>query len=293
MAMRLLPGERIEAELRPHVLSFGPQFFVALLPALWAVFLLWLFQTEGWNVQDANPSWWQFWVYLYGNAWSGHVLAVLGLAALGAVVAVVGIRWRVFFLFVAWALLAVGVTVWLGNDGYRVLLPVMLALGSVPGVLSVEWNRRSHHYTLTNLRIVFRGGALVRRERQMRYEGVTDLDVSQGPFGKIFGYGTIIPVTQSGFGLGEDSSEAGIAVGGGGQKGGAMVGAAITAGGGKSVQTGRARTFHQLTGVHPFGDMKFLLERLIQEATSTPYLREQVELQRRMVDALERVEGGQ
>ncbi|MGB0652374.1 MAG: PH domain-containing protein [Thermoplasmatota archaeon] len=290
--IRLLPGERIESKLRPHPLSFGGSFALALWPALWAAALAWIVRTSWWADASSGP-WYQFWTFLYGNAPAAYVLTLLGLAAVGIPAAVVKIRWSIPLGYAAAGLAAIGLTIWLsdGATGYGTWLPGFLAAASIPAAIGVEGHRRSHRFILTNLRILFMGGVFVRHERQMRYEAVTDLDGSQGLFGRLFGFGTIIPVTQSGFGLGADTSQAGIAVGGGASKAGIMGGVAVGAGGGREVQTGRARSFHQLTGVRPYRDTKHLLESLIQAATSTPYLREQVDLQRRMVAALERVEG--
>ncbi len=290
-APRMLPGERMEATLRPHPVAWLGRYLLAGFPLLWGLFLAFLFRTDWW-MDAERGAWYQVWTFLYGNAVAAHVYTVAGLAVAGAIVSVATIRWRRFFLYVAVGLAAVAVTLATRSDPEAVL-PVLLAVASLPLLGLAEVDRRSHRYFLTNLRVVFQGGVLVQKERQLKYESVTDLDGTQGALGAMFDYGTLIPVTQSGFGLGNDTSQAGLAVGGGGEKAGLFGGAAVTAGGGKEVATGRARSFHQLTGVKPYKDTKYLLERLVQEATSTPYLREQVELQREMVDALRGMRGGQ
>jgi len=38
--------------------------------------------------------------------------------------------------------------------------------------------------------------------------------------------------------------------------------------------------------VHPFNEIKAIMEKYVQEATIAPYQKEQVELQREMVDIL-------
>lgn len=285
----MLPGETMEAALRPHPLGWLGRYLVGGLPALWGVALAWLWRTDWWQNADQG-SWWQVWTWLYGNTGAAYVHTVAGLAVAGAAIGVVTIRWRRFWLYVGVGFAVVGTTVAVGMEAVTAI-PALLAVASLPLVAYAELDRRSHRYFLTNLRIIFRGGALVRRERQLRFESITDLDGSQGPLGGLLDHGTLIPVTQSGFGLGNDTSQAGVAVGGGGARGGLFGGAAVTAGGGREVSVGRARTFHQLTGVRPYQDTKHLLERLVQEATSTPYLREQVELQRQMVEALDRMNG--
>jgi hypothetical protein len=75
-------------------------------------------------------------------------------------------------------------------------------------------------------------------------------------------------------------------VGMGGERGGMSGGIGVAAGGGKEVSVARARTYHQLTGVRPYRKTKYLLEELIQNATSTPYLQQQVDLQRQMLGAM-------
>lgn len=296
--LRVLPGEHEELRLRPHALSFLGRYLVAALPALWGLALWGIYRSQWWTGSEPG-RWYQFWTFLYGNAPSGYILALFGLAALGALIAVVGIRWRVFFLYLAAGIGAVTATaVFTETHGwhYATGLPALLWLTAVPAVMWVEMDRRSHRYILTNLRIVFRGGVLVSHERQLRYESITDLDGQQSILGQVLGYGTLIPVTQSGFGLGADTSQALIGMGLGGKLGGkapggeasAGAGIGVAAGGGKEVQVGRARSFHQLTGVRPYKDVKYLLETLVQNATATPYLRQQVDLQQRMVDALER-----
>jgi len=287
--VRLLPGEHEEATLRPHPVSFLPRYLAAGFPAIWGLFLLWLFHTAWWGSGSGAGQWFEVWRFLYGNTVAAHAYAVAGLAVAGAAVSVVAIRWRIFWGYLLAGAVSVVASQWLGSaEGW---LPWILVAAGALGIGGAEASRRSHRFVLTNLRIVFQGGFLVSKERQMRYEAITDLDGTQGPLGRMLDYGTIIPVTQSGFGLGEDSGQAGIMVGGGASKGGIAAGLGVGAGGGRSVQTGRARSFHQLTGIKPYGDTKHRLESLIQAATTTPYLREQVDLQRRMVDALEKAEG--
>lgn len=282
--LRLLPGETLEARLRPHPLAWLPHYLTWGFPLILAAILAWTFSTDWWGGADAG-KWYQVWTFAYGNTGAAWVYMFAALAVVGAAIAVAAIKWRVFFAYLivgVVVLVASFVTDWAAT----VDIPVFLALAGAPLLVATELDRSSHEYHITNLRILFSGGTFVRKERQLKFEAITDLDGSQGPMARMLNYGTLIPVTQSGFGLGADTSQAQVMVGAGGKKGPVAGGIGVAAGGGKEVQTGRARTFHQLTGVRPYGDTKYLLERLIQEATSTPYLREQVQLQRQMVDAL-------
>jgi len=144
----------------------------------------------------------------------------------------------------------------------------------------VEWYRRSHKYIISNQRIIFKGGILTKQERTLRYDKVTDINAKQGILGQIFGFGTIIPISQSGFGLGSDSSLAA----GGIQIGGKKAKLLGIFGGGKEVQTPRARSYFELHGVHPYKEVKKLVEEMVQSSVITPYQQEQVAFQKEQVD---------
>jgi len=114
----------------------------------------------------------------------------------------------------------------------------------------------------------------------LRYDKVSDINSKQGILGQIFGFGTIIPISQSGFGLGSDSSFAagGVQVG---EKKAKFMG---IFGGGKEVQTPRARSYYELHGVHPYKEVKKRVENLVQGSVITTYQQEQVSFQKEQVD---------
>ena len=145
----------------------------------------------------------------------------------------------------------------------------------------VELFRRSHKYIISNQRIVFKGGVVTKEQRTLRYDKITDINTKQGIIGQIFGFGTIIPISQSGFGLGSDQSFAGGGVQGGATK---KVGLFGFFGGGREVQTPRTRSYYELHGVYPFKDIKKVVENLVQGSVSTPYLQKQVEYQEEQRD---------
>ena len=90
-----------------------------------------------------------------------------------------------------------------------VFIPFYMVAISIIGLLLVEWYRRSHKYIISNQRIVLKGGIVTKEERTLRYDKISDISAKQGVIGQIFGFGTIIPISQSGFGLGSDKSFAG------------------------------------------------------------------------------------
>ena len=55
-------------------------------------------------------------------------------------------------------------------------------------------------------------------------------------------------------------------------------------GGGKEVQTPRSRSYYELHGVHPYKEVKKLVEEMVQNSVITPYQEEQVEFQKEQVD---------
>lgn len=288
-SLKLLPGEREEARLRPHPLSWIPQYAMAGFPFLLGGFLLWLYHSDAWVNFDGG---W-FVGALWGNIAVAYIYPLIILAVAGAIVAVSAIRWKVFFGYMALGIIAVALGGALSAGvmetpaHYSWAIPTFLMALSLPVVATTELYRRTHRYILTNYRIIFRGGFFTSHERQLKYEAITDLDGQQGIFGRILNFGTLIPITQSGFGLGADNSMAMMGVGVGGGKGGMNAGVGVAAGGGKEVNVARARTYHQLTGIRPYRATKYKLEELIQSATSTPYLQQQVELQRQMLGAMQ------
>ncbi|HEB37659.1 MAG TPA: PH domain-containing protein, partial [Thermoplasmatales archaeon] len=146
--------------------------------------------------------------------------------------------------------------------------------------LSVFAYVKSHRYIITNLRIIFKGGIIKKRERTLRYDKITDVDGEQGILGQIFGFGTIIPITQSGFGLGSDQTFAA----GGVEAQSKKIGIFGFAGGSKEVKTPRTRSYYELHGVYPYREIRKLVEEFIQGNVITPYQKEQVELQREQVE---------
>jgi membrane protein YdbS with pleckstrin-like domain len=281
MAKRdLLNNEELKLKLKPHPLSFlGLQMIPTALLAL-GIFLFWFFNTEqtGWVkvVSDfvATP----------------YILWLIGLAIISVIESLALIRWRIFFahmaIFAA-GMLIVGKLNWW--EQIEIFAPALTIACALVGFVGVELYRQSHEYLVTNFRLIFRGGIVTRRERTLRYDKITDIDGSQGPLGRIFGFGTILPITQSGFGLGNDTAFAAGGVGTQIARGRANVN--VMAGGGKEVQTPRARSYYELHGIVPYSKVKNLLEELVQESTIAPYQKEQVALQKQMVELLKKQNG--
>ena len=265
----LLENETIEKTLSPHPLSFMGLQSLCIFLIVWGVLV-------GWFVNFS-----EYQEFFFDNFWTVILVWGFGLLLVGVIASLITIRWSIFFLYLGVLAGGIAIMFWMGgqNDA-GIFIPFYSVAMSIIGFLIVELYRRSHKYIISNQRIVFRGGVLTKQERTLRYDKVSDINSKQGILGQIFGFGTIIPISQSGFGLGSDSSFAagGIQVG---EKKAKFMG---IFGGGKEVQTPRARSYYELHGVHPYKDVKKTVENLVQGSVIVPYQQEQVAFQKEQVD---------
>ena len=76
------------------------------------------------------------------------------------------------------------------------------------GMVIVDQYRRSFTYYLTDIRIAMHQDflGLSKHERQVRYNHIEDIKLLQSFFGRIFGFGTVVPVTGSGLGTGTEEA---------------------------------------------------------------------------------------
>lgn len=265
----LLENEQVEKILSPHPLSFMRLQSLCLFLIIWGVLLGWL----------VNFS--EYESLFGGNDWFPLLAWGLVLLFVGVIASLITIQWSIFFLYLGIFTGGLGLIVtqgWLKDSG--VFIPFYSVAISIIGFLIVELYRRSHKYIVSNLRVIFKGGVITKRERTLRYDKITDIDAKQGILGQIFSFGTIIPISQSGFGLGSDQSFA---------AGGVELGAKKARflgifGGGKEVQTPRARSYYELHGIHPYKEIKLLIENMVQGHVITPYQKEQVTFQKEQVD---------
>jgi len=265
----LLENEHVEKILSPHPLSFMKLQSLCLFLIIWGVLVGWLVNFSEYKDLFSGSEWFPL------LAW-GLVLLLVGVIA-----SLLTIQWSIFFLHLGIFAGGLGLMLWQGwlvNSG--VFIPFYSVAVSIIGFLIVELYRRSHKYIISNLRIIFKGGVITKRERTLRYDKITDINAKQGILGQIFGFGTIIPISQSGFGLGSDQSFAA----GGVELGTKKAGFLGLFGGGKEVQTPRARSYYELHGVHPYKEIKNLVENMVQSNVITPYQQEQVAFQKEQVD---------
>ena len=268
--VELLENEKELKSIVPHPLSFIEYHALWFIPFIWGMFLLWFYSQFGSSTASQV---------------GGITLWIAGLAIVGIVASFWIIRWRIFITYMAIAGFGIFL-IWKTNswNNFKIFIPLYTMLVFIFGGIFVEIYRKSHRYIITNFRLILKGGIIKRNERSLRYDKITDLSGEQGLLGRIFGFGNIIPITQSGFGLGEDAAF----IGGGAETKAKKAGFFGFAGGEKSVEVPRARSYYELHGVYPYKEIKNLMEELVQESTIAPYEKEQVELQRKIVDLLEK-----
>jgi len=257
----LLNNENIEKNISPHPLSFMGLQSLCIFLIVWGIVILWLV-----NFSEFNTFFSEWWITLV--VWSVVLLVV------GIIASILTIRWRIFFLYFVIVLCGAGLVLWQRwESSIGTVIPLYTVFVSIIGFLLVEWFRRSHNYVITNQRIIFKGGVFTKQERTLRFDKISDINSKQGILGQIFGFGTIIPISQSGFGLGTDTAFAAGGVQVGGKKGKLMG----LFGGGKEVQTPRTRSYYELHGIYPFKDVKRIVEELVQGTVITQYQQEIVE----------------
>jgi len=77
---------------------------------------------------------------------------------------------------------------------------------SIGAILYLEVTRWSTQYVITNQRIILEHKGWKNTTRTLFYSKINDLVLSQNFWGKIFRYGSVIPITASGLGLGASES---------------------------------------------------------------------------------------
>jgi len=270
----LLHGEEIEEILQPHPLSFLRHHIIAVYLIIVAVTLHYLYSylqanlntlgflgsmfnfVTGMPAQEAILLT-VFWVVLIvsgiliGLLWVSKMplICMVGLGATGTFL-------ELFYHYSAFTKLWV------------------LILAAALGIVLIELYRRSHRYFITNYRIIMRKGFISREERDLIYDRITDVYVSQSLLGRIFNFATVIPITASGFGMGEEMGMAGVHAAS--TRGGGMIG--IGAGTGRGVNRPRAATYFSFYGISKPSRVRGLIFSRQLQAREAPILRRIEEL---------------
>ena len=274
----LLQNERIEYSLRPHPLSFFGRYLIATLVFVWSILAYYFLKWTG--TYDLFPEdFEQMSLYLW--TWTGGILA------LGVIISVRAIEWKYFLYYLV--LLLVG---WIIMLRWQILdLRFVFAysfLGTLIGIVSTEMVRRSHQFFLTNRRLLLQGGVFNKFERAISHDNITDVSGRQSLMGRAFKYGSLTPITASGFGLGADQSGAGGAVGPSSRVTGIPVLRRFSYffGGGRSRQTPRTRSYYELFGVHPYAEVRKTFLEKVREFSRSSQSEKQVEIQEQILEEL-------
>ena len=202
-AFVMLPGERVEATLRPTPWSYTTSYLRAASAAVFGAILWIVFRADWWALHEPGP-WTHFWTFLYGNAPMAYVFLWLGVVV-GATAFAWSLGrawWRGAALGGLIALAVTGATAAWSNGAtaaspglaYETTIPWLLAGASLLGFALLELDRHARTIAFTNVRLVAHGGLWEKWEHAARYEDIADIDVEQSAWGKLLGFGTLVPV---------------------------------------------------------------------------------------------------
>jgi hypothetical protein len=246
----LQPGERELVRLRPGVGAMLPRYLGGLGLLAWAALVAFAP-----NLPDAD------WAVM-GAAAAAPVLG-------GAAMYLPRRRLVRLGLCLAAAVAVLAAPAVLDGLAVRDACAAALALAGVVALLLTETDRRLRTYTLTNLRVLHRGGLWLRSPWTLHYDAILDLDVRQTPVGRLFSHGTIEPVlAEAAPQLAKPTRRRKVAVP-------AM----------QKVEVPGAKP--RLWGVRPLPKVRRLLEAFVQDATATDYLRAEQQTQKRVGQAMQ------
>ena len=263
----LLQGERLDIETKPHPLSFLKYYTVSAYLISISFLIRWfsIYLQENSQLSGILRS-----IFSWIPYDTDSIIILAGLWAtllLGGLV--LGVLWinKLPLLY----LILAGVFTIILNLYVEIITAEFIALFITAGlwIVFTEGYRRSHKYFVTNYRVIMSKKFLSREEREIMYDQITDVHIEQGIFGRIFNYGTIIPISASGLGLGSDSASASAVAGTTVRKG--FFG--LIFGGGKSVQKPRATTYLSLYGIPNPSKIRILIGNRRMDTREAPILR--------------------
>lgn len=145
----------------------------------------------------------------------------------------------------------------------------LLALAALIGFFLIEAYRKGHRYFVTNYRIVTVKKFIRKEIREIMHDKITDVYIDQGILGRIFNYGTLIPISASSFGLGEDAALASVSAAAPVRR--SFLG--ISFGGKKGVNRPRAATYFSLYGVPKPKEIHAIITNRQVETKEAPVLK--------------------
>jgi hypothetical protein len=304
--LSLLDGEKLILGLRPHPLAFWDMY----LTWVWVILLSIMFIFWGSIVAEystgplvlATSSVRGLTSYLpdplkvvdgfvvqagsFSRSYSPVAAWVVALIVSAALVSVLKISFKWVGLMAALGLVSVGLS-------YYFQLPPEASyhfgiLLSLVAMSFVEVYRRAHRFYITDRRIVteVRFGGVKRNE--LSFDKINNIVLDQDLIGSLFDFGTIIPVTASGLGMGSDISA--VSVGTQGQLGGIPLNAQVT--GGRTVQTPRVRSMYGLFGVTKPEEVQKIVSERLHDFIQAPYLKKMTNQLDDITKVLRKNDGG-
>jgi len=295
----LMAGERVLKCLKPHPLAFWDMYLIWM----WVIILGVLFMAYGDDISRLahNPLGFAT-GYLEGyfkpsdrqiirsipllpdvnsairntisaadrtvNAYNVVGVWVIALLASAVVVSVIKIEWKWVALLLGIGLTSIIVSAYLRlpTEGIYYVSIVF----SIIGLAAVEIYRHAHTFVITDRRIVTQVKWGGHRRNELSFDKINNIILEQGLIGSIFDFGTIIPVTASGLGMGSDFTAVTGGISGQLQQG-PTVGVQVT--GGRSVQTPRVRSMYGLFGVSHPEEIQRILSEQMHAYVEAPYLK--------------------
>lgn len=255
--MKLLPNESLKLKLVPHPLAFGKFYCLGLY------LLLLAFGSIYWRTVLVD-------IYSWVNRFIPISYDIIGIALflgsfliIAVIIGLLEISLKLAFLLTVMGVLGVAIVKYfdLGLNGYT----FMYIIYSLSIIGLTDFYRRAHKYYITNLRIVSAKEFITHEYREVTFDKISDIVLKQGVLGRIFSFGSLIPITASGFGLGSDFSMAGVGV--------SSRGVGVGVGGGKSVDVPRGRSYFILYGIRRPKEVLNIISQIRYEYVEAPYLK--------------------
>jgi len=257
--LKFREDEKVLASLQPHPLAFLDFYALfAYLVSVGAIF--WIFESQ---IKSAISN-----ILPIGVETVFLILWFACLVIPFLVVAVLKITWRWLFLSLGIGALGAALELYF-KIAHGLQIPSILI--GVIGFALTDVYRRKFDFYITDQRILVELNFVSQKRREILYSKISDLVVEKGWLGSVFKYGSVIPITESGFGLGEDVSAVTVAGTGSPLPKGPKITTAVS--GGRTVSVPRGRSFYVLFGVRKPEVVSDMISQLIHGYEEAPYLR--------------------
>ncbi len=298
MKLKPLKGERILAEIRPHYMSFYDLYLIWA----WTIVLAVVFAVAGeelaaltgnplapltgyldWmtapkdnqlikKVDFFQPILWEFSGitgpinrYMTDYAAVGLWLTALVLSAVPITFIRIEFKWG-FVMAAVGAVSVLATALAQVEPKYAYYASIILSLG---GMYLVDMYRQSHRFLITNRRIVTEAKLITLASNELSYDKINNIVLERDLVGTVFGFGTVIPVTASGLGMGADTAALTVGMAGSSGEGATLAGGLTAA---RSVQVPRTRSMYALFGVPNPEEIKSLISEQMHEYVQAPHL---------------------